>query len=195
MFPEGVESQEYTSIINDRHHRRIEAIVADARANGAEVIEALPPGRSLDARRFVPTLLLNVKDDMLAMRDEIFGPVLPIVGYDHLDGALASIRSRPHPLALYYFGADDREARKVLDGCASGGVTINDVMVHLYGANMPFGGVGASGTGSYLGMAGFRRFSHARAVYRQSDATDAAALFRPPYGKRLEQVLDSAIAQ
>jgi coniferyl-aldehyde dehydrogenase len=194
MFPQGVDSREYTSIISDGHRRRIEAIVADARAKGAEVIETLPPGRPLNARRFVPTLLLNFGDDMLAMRDEIFGPVLPIVGYDHLDDALASIRSRPHPLALYYFGADDEQARKVLDGSASGGVTINDVMVHMYGANMPFGGVGASGTGSYLGMAGFRTFSHPRAIYRQGGVSQSAELFRPPYGKRLEQVLDAAIA-
>ena len=195
MFPEGSDSHDYTSIINDRHHRRIEAIVADAREKGAEVIEAMPPGRTLNDRRMVPTLLLNVADDMLAMRDEIFGPVLPIAGYDRLDDALASIRSRPHPLALYYFGADDADARKVLDGCASGGVTINDIMVHMYGADMPFGGVGASGTGAYLGMAGFRTFSHARAIYRQSEAREAAEIFRPPYGKRLEQVLDAAIAQ
>jgi coniferyl-aldehyde dehydrogenase len=139
--------------------------------------------------------LLNVNDTMLAMRDEIFGPVLPIIGYDHLDEALACIRSRPHPLGLSYFGADDQQGRKVLDGTASGGVTINDVMVHMFGADMPFGGVGASGMGSYFGKAGFHTFSHARAIYRQSDSRDAAKIFRPPYGDRLQQVLEAAIAQ
>jgi coniferyl-aldehyde dehydrogenase len=130
---------------------------------------------------------------MSVMRDEIFGPVLPIVAYDGLDDALASIRSKPHPLALYYFGADDSQARRVLDGTASGGVTINDVMVHMYGADMPYGGVGASGMGAYFGEAGFRTFSHARAIYRQSRSPEAAELFRPPYGDRLQQVLDAAI--
>jgi coniferyl-aldehyde dehydrogenase len=195
MFPQGIDSAEYTSIISDRHYHRLEAIVANARANGAEVIEALPASKATDARRFVPTLLLNVNDNMLAMHDEIFGPVLPIVGYDHLDEALAYIRSRPHPLGLSYFGADDRQGRAVLDGTASGGVTINDVMVHMFGADMPFGGVGASGMGCYFGKAGFQTFSHARAIYRQGDSQDAAEIFRPPYGERLRQVLDAAIAQ
>jgi coniferyl-aldehyde dehydrogenase len=195
MFPQGIDSNEYTSIISDKHYRRLETMVADARANGAEVIEALPVSDATDARRFVPTLLLNVNDTMLAMRDEIFGPVLPIIGYDHLDEALACIRSRPHPLGLSYFGADDQQGRKVLDGTASGGVTINDVMVHMFGADMPFGGVGASGMGSYFGKAGFHTFSHARAIYRQSDSRDAAKIFRPPYGDRLQQVLEAAIAQ
>jgi hypothetical protein len=96
---------------------------------------------------------LNLLDDMLVMREEIFGPVLPIIGYRNLDDALARIRLRPHPLALYYFGADDGQARKVLDGTASGGVTINDVMTHMYVADMPFGGIGASGMGVYQGEA------------------------------------------
>jgi coniferyl-aldehyde dehydrogenase len=195
MFPQGIESPEYTSIIGDKHYHRLETMVADARGNGAEVIEALPASEATDTRRFAPTLLLNVNDNMVAMQDEIFGPVLPIVGYDHLDEALAYIRSRPHPLGLYYFGADDRQGRAVLDGTVSGGVTINDVMVHMFGADMPFGGVGASGMGAYFGKAGFQTFSHARAIYRQSDSQDAAEMFRPPYGDRLRQVLEAAIAQ
>ncbi|WP_027582384.1 coniferyl aldehyde dehydrogenase [Bradyrhizobium sp. Ai1a-2] len=195
MFPQGVDSNEYTSIISDRHYRRLEAMIADARANGAEVIEALPARKANDGRRLAPTLLLNVNDNMMAMREEIFGPVLPIVGYYHLDEALAFIRSRPHPLGLYYFGADDQQGRKVLDGTASGGVTINDVMVHMFGADMPFGGVGASGMGCYFGKAGFHTFSHARAIYRQGESDSAAEIFRPPYGERLQQILAAAIAQ
>jgi coniferyl-aldehyde dehydrogenase len=192
MFPAGADSCEYTSIINDKHHDRLMQMITDARLKGAEIIEALPSGWV--ARRFVPTLLLNVNDDMLVMRDEIFGPILPIVGYDRLDEALESIRSRPHPLAVYYFGTDDAQARKVLDGTTSGSVTINDVLIHMYGADMPYGGVSASGMCSYFGHAGFRTFSRARAIYRQSRSREAAELFRPPYGGRLRQVLDAAIA-
>jgi coniferyl-aldehyde dehydrogenase len=194
MFPEGVDSDDYTSIISDSHYRRLDTLVADARAKGAEVIEALPPSRTGNVRRFAPTLLLNLLDDMLVMREEIFGPVLPIIGYRNLDDALARIRSRPHPLALYYFGADDGQARKVLDGTASGGVTINDVMTHMYVADMPFGGIGASGMGVYQGEAGFRNFSHARAVCRQSEAREAVEFFRAPYGEELRRFLDAATA-
>jgi coniferyl-aldehyde dehydrogenase len=194
MFPEGVDGGDYTSIISDQHHRRLETLVADARAKGAEVIEVLPPSRTGDGRRFAPVLLLNVIDDMLVMRDEIFGPILPIVGYGQLDDALARIRSRPHPLALYYFGADDGQTREVLDGTASGGVTINDVMTHMFAAGMPYGGVGASGTGAYLGEAGFRSFSHARAIYRQSESREAVEFFRPPYGERFRHFMGAAVA-
>jgi coniferyl-aldehyde dehydrogenase len=153
-----------------------------------------PPDRTGDGRRLAPILLLNLADDMLVMRDEIFGPILPILGYDDLDQAVARIRSRPHPLALYYFGADDGRARKVLDGTASGGVTINDAMTHMFAAGMPFGGVGASGTGAYQGEAGFRTFSHARAVYRQSESREAVEFFRAPYGERLRHFLEATIA-
>jgi coniferyl-aldehyde dehydrogenase len=128
------------------------------------------------------------------MRDEIFGPILPILGYCSIDRALETIRSGPRPLALYYFGADDERARQVLDGAASGGVTINDVMTHMFVEDMPYGGIGASGMGSYRGEAGFRTFSHARAIYRQSGVKEAAALLHPPYGDAFRQFLAAAIS-
>src|SRR5262249_4262575 len=130
----------------------------------------------------------------LVMRDEIFGPILPILGYRTIDDVLDMIRSGASPLALYYFGADDERARQVLDGTASGGVTINDVMTDMFVEDMPYGGVGASGMGTYRGEAGFRNFSHARAIYRQSEAKEAVALLHPPYGEPFRQFLSSAIA-
>ena len=109
-----------------------------------EVIKAFAGGDVGNDGRFMPTLLLDATSDMKVMQEEIFGPVLPIIGYESLDEVLARIRSLPHPLALYYFGEDDG-ARKVLNGTASGGVTINDVMTHAFSEDLPFGGVGASG--------------------------------------------------
>jgi coniferyl-aldehyde dehydrogenase len=185
LYPAGVISPDYGSIISERHYRRLHDLVADAQGKGARVVNVLTADMPDDLRRFPPKLLLDVSDDMAIMQQEIFGPVLPIIGYRDLDKVLDKIRSGPRPLALYYFGRDDAEARRVLDGTASGGVTINDVMTHIFVEEMPFGGIGASGMGAYHGEAGFRTFSHARGVYRQSEARDAAPLFRPPYGTAL----------
>lgn len=183
MLPKGVRSENYTSIITDRHYQRLQALVDDARSKGAEVINAFAGGDVGNDGRFMPTLLLDATSDMKVMQEEIFGPVLPIIGYESLDEVLARIRSLPHPLALYYFGEDDETARKVLNGTASGGVTINDVMTHAFSEDLPFGGVGASGMGAYHGVTGFRTFSHARGVYRQSAGPEGSALFRQAFDR------------
>jgi coniferyl-aldehyde dehydrogenase len=195
MYPDGLNSVDYTSIINDAHFLRLERLVADARARGAEVLDVFKPAaRAARAHRMMPVLILNPRRDTLAMRDEIFGPVLPILGYHSIDDALETIRSGSRPLALYYFGADDDRARQVLDGTASGGVTINDVMTHMFVEDMPYGGIGASGMGAYRGEAGFLTFSHARAIYRQTEARDAVTLLHPPYGDPFRKFLSAAIA-
>jgi coniferyl-aldehyde dehydrogenase len=194
MYPDGLDSVDYTSIINDAHFARLERLVTDADAKGAELLDVFERVRPVSARRMIPVLILNPTFDMLAMRDEIFGPILPILGYRSINDALETIQSGPRPLALYYFGQDDAQARKVLDGTASGGVTINDVMTHMFVEDMPFGGIGASGMGAYRGEAGFRTFSHARAIYRQTAAKEAVALFHPPYGEQFRTFLSAAIA-
>jgi coniferyl-aldehyde dehydrogenase len=194
MYPDGLDSVDYTSIINDAHLVRLERLMADADARGAEVLNVFKPARLASARRMMPVLILNPPRDTLVMRDEIFGPILPVLGYRSIDDALETIRSGSRPLALYYFGADDERARQVLDGAASGGVTINDVMTHMFVEDMPYGGIGASGMGTYRGEAGFRTFSHARAIYRQTEAKEAVALFHPPYGDPFRAFLSAAIA-
>ena len=194
LYPDGLESVDYTSIINDAHFSRLERLVADARASGAEVLNVFESIETTHPRRLTPVLVLNPPRDVSVMRDEIFGPILPILSYRSIDDALETIRSGPRPLALYYFGADDARARQVLDGSASGGVTINDVMTHMFVEDMPYGGVGASGMGAYRGEAGFRTFSHARAIYRQSETKDAVALLHPPYGEAYRHFLAAAIA-
>jgi len=156
MYPDGLDSVDYSSIINDAHFARLEQLVADADAKGAEVLDVFKPTRPGRARRLMPVLILDPPRDTAVMHDEIFGPILPILGYRSIDDALETIRSGSRPLALYYFGADDERARQVLDGTASGGVTINDVMTHMFVEDMPYGGIGASGmepTGARRGSA------------------------------------------
>jgi coniferyl-aldehyde dehydrogenase len=194
MYPDGLDSVDYTSIINNAHFARLERLVADADARGIEVLSVFKLSGPASARRMMPALILNPPRDTPVMRDEIFGPILPILGYRSIDDALEMVRSRPGPLALYYFGADDDRARQVLDCTTSGGVTINDVMTHMFVEDMPYGGIGASGMGAYRGEAGFRTFSHARAIYRQTEAKEAVAFFHPPYGDPFRQFLSAAIA-
>jgi coniferyl-aldehyde dehydrogenase len=194
MYPNGLDSIDYTSIINDAHFARLEQLTGEAEAEGAEVLRPFKHAKPASARRMMPALILNPSRDTSVMRDEIFGPILPILGYRSIEEALATIRSGPSPLALYYFGADDEHARQVLDGTASGGVTINDVMTHMFVEDLPYGGVGGSGMGAYRGETGFRAFSHARAIYRQTKAEEAVVLLHPPYGEPFRQFLAAAIA-
>lgn len=120
------------------------------------------------------------------MQDEIFGPLLPVVPYDSLAEALAYVNQRPRPLALYYFGHDRAEQRRVLEQTHSGGVCLNDTLLHVAQDDLPFGGVGPSGMGNYHGHEGFKTFSHARAVFAKS-RVNAARLIYPPYGKALQR--------
>lgn len=190
-YPAWAENPDYTSLITPRHASRARELVADAVAKGARAI-ALPevPATSGDERRVAPTLILDATEDMRVMREEIFAPILPLIAYDRLEEPLGRINRNARPLALYYFGRDERELRQILDRTISGGVTVNDIAAHFMVENLPFGGVGASGMGAYHGERGFRQFSHARAVFRQT-RLDVAGLIglRPPYGSRLQRFL------
>jgi len=187
MYPALLENDDYASIVSDRHFARLQGLVADARSKGAEVIEVNPAGEDFsgaNARKMPLTILRNVNDDMLAMQEEIFGPVLPVVTYGKIDEAIDYVNAHDRPLGLYYFGHARREQEQVLTRTISGGVTTNDVIFHVSMEDLPFGGVGPSGMGAYHGIEGFREFSHARAVYHQP-RIDIAKLggFKPPYGK------------
>lgn len=177
-----------SSLITERGHARLLAIVEDARAKGARVEtlgDASPGGRVMS-----PVALLDVTDDMLAMQEELFGPVLPIETYDSLDAAIARINARPHPLAFYYFDDDARRADDVLSKVTSGGACVNDTLVHFAQETLPFGGVGASGLGAYHGRAGFETFSHARSVLVASRLSPARRLLAPPLGVFIEKALE-----
>jgi coniferyl-aldehyde dehydrogenase len=188
MFPTLRGNPDYTSIINDRHRARLEGYLEEARAKGATVRPLHRADDVPDGGRMAPTVVLHASDDMAVLREEIFGPILPIVPYGRLDDAIAYVNKHARPLSLYYFGNGRADQEHVLATIVAGGVTINDTVVHLTQDNLPFGGIGPSGMGAYHGVEGFRTFSHARAVYRQS-RFDITAMLRPPYGKAIERVL------
>lgn len=181
---------DYTAIVNARHYERLRGLVADARAKGARVVELNPANEtpSPSSRKLLPTLLLGVTDDMAVMREEIFGPLLPIETYRTLDDAIARINARPHPLAFYYFGREGAQRARVLQETLAGGVTVNDTLWHFAHKNLPFGGVGASGSGAYHGEASFLTFTHRKPVFVQPKVA-AAKLLYPPYGQAFEKVL------
>jgi len=187
MYPTLLANPDYTAIINDRHHQRLQDWLDDARAKGATIETVNPADEDFAAsnsRKMPLHIVRDATNDMIVMQEEIFGPVLPVRRYDDIDGAIAEVNRRDRPLGLYYFGKDDAERRRVLDRTISGGVTLDDVVMHVTNEELPFGGVGPSGMGAYHGHDGFRTFSHARAVFRQSrlDVAKLAGL-KPPYGK------------
>jgi len=187
MFPVLADNPDYTAIVNDRHRGRLRTYLDDARAKGATVID-LHAGAMSDERRMAPVAVLDVDDGMEVMREEIFGPILPVLPYDRVDDAIAYVNAHARPLSLYYFGNHTEEQERVLARIVAGGVTVNDTVMHLTMDDLPFGGVGPSGMGAYHGIDGFRTFSHARSVYRQS-RFDVSAMLRPPYGKMVSRLL------
>ncbi len=186
MYPAVLPNEDYTSIVNDRHFARLNGLIEDAKAKCAEVIEANPAGEdfaSSNTRKIPLTILRKVNDSMAVMQQEIFGPILPVMTYSSVRQAVDYVNAHDRPLGLYYFGEDAAERERVLGQTLSGGVTVNDVILHIAQDDLPFGGIGQSGMGSYHGPEGFRALSHARAIYRQP-RWDIAALsgLKPPYG-------------
>jgi coniferyl-aldehyde dehydrogenase len=171
MYPSLLANADFTRIINRDHYRRLRSLVEDARSKGAEVLELNPAGEAAneDNRVLPPALLWNVTDQMTVMREEIFGPLLPLVTYSSIDEAIAYVNSRPRPLALYYFDYNAKRVENLLARTVSGGVTVNDTILHIAQNDLPFGGVGSSGMGCYL--------------------------LRPPYGTLARRVTDFLIGR
>ena len=193
LYPTLLSNPDYTSVVNGRHRERLESYLADAREKGAEIIVVNPANEDFSAQnthKMPLHIVRKVSDDMKIMQEEIFGPLLPVMTYKKLDEAVDYINRRDRPLGLYYFGEDAGEQRRVLDRTISGGVTVNDVIMHISSEDLPFGGVGPSGMGSYHGHDGFKTFSHAKAVYKQPKL-DIAKLagFKPPYGATTQKTL------
>jgi len=189
MYPTLEKNPDYTSIINDAHHARLKSYVEDAKARGARVLELNPAGESLDkTRKLAPTLVLDPTEEMLVLREEIFGPILPIVTYETLDRAIAYVNDHPRPLALYCFDHDATVIDRIIAETISGGVTVNDTMLHFAQDDLPFGGVGHSGMGHYHAREGFDAFSKKKAIFRQA-RLNSTGLMRPPFGKALDTVL------
>ena len=185
LYPSLADNPDYTAIINVRQLTRLQDYLDDARTKGAHVV---PLFAEAQQRRMPHCLLLNTTDDMRVMQEEIFGPLLPIVPYADLDEALAYINARPRPLALYYFGYDRGEQQRVLQTTHSGGVCLNDSLLHVAQDDLPFGGIGPSGMGHYHGHEGFLTFSKAKGVFIKQ-RFNAARLIYPPYGKWWQKLI------
>lgn len=178
---------DYSSMISERSFDRLMAAITEAELGGAKVMRH--PAPSDRSRRILPpVVVVDAPQDSMLVREEIFGPVLPVIGYDSLDDAVDWVRTHPHPLALYVFAEDTKEQNWVLDRTQSGGVTVNGTLLHIAQDGLPFGGVGASGWGAYHGKAGFDRFTHQRAVFK-TGFFNAASLLAPPYGNRAKRLL------
>ncbi|EPF91797.1 aldehyde dehydrogenase [Acinetobacter gyllenbergii] len=177
----------YTSIVNDRHLNRLLDILDDAQAKGAQIITCGEYDRDQDARRMPVHLVLNCTPEMRILKEELFGPVLPVVAYDSVDDAIQYIQAGERPLALYFFTHDANERDYVLKQTHSGGVTLNDWGWHVVNHDAPFGGIGNSGMGSYHGEEGFRELSHAKTVFARHRFFPTQ-LFYPPYGTWVQKL-------
>jgi coniferyl-aldehyde dehydrogenase len=189
MFGTDPANEDYTSVISDRHYARLEALVADAAAKGARILQ---PAKADDPmwkrmRKFPPTIVVGATSDMTLMQEEIFGPVLPVIGYKDANEPVSYINQHDRPLALYWFGKDDAARDDVLARTVSGGVTVNDCLFHFTQVNQPMGGVGASGTGAYHGEWGFRALSKLKPVFYRSPFNRLADLY-PPYGGKIARL-------
>jgi coniferyl-aldehyde dehydrogenase len=187
-FPTLATNPQYTSIASERQFRRLAGYVDDARNHGASIHALHEEATDAERRRLSPVALTDVTDSMRVMQEEIFGPILPVVGYDAIDEAIAYVNARPRPLALYYFGARDDDLEAVLERTVSGGVTVNNTALHVVQEDLPFGGVGPSGMGEYHGRAGFDRFSKLKPVFLDGRFS-AASLLAPPYGRKFRAIL------
>ncbi|MAV25477.1 MAG: coniferyl aldehyde dehydrogenase [Gammaproteobacteria bacterium] len=185
LYPSIKDNEDYTSIVNKRHYDRLNGYIEDAETKGATVVPINPADEDFtqqEHHKIPPTLILDPTDDMAVMQDEIFGPLLPVKTYDHVGETIDYVNDHDRPLGLYYFGADGSEKEQVLSHTTSGGVTVNDVIMHIAHEDLPFGGVGPSGMGAYHGFDGFKTFSHAKAVYEQSSLVSRLAkTMQPPY--------------
>ncbi|MEO6017015.1 MAG: aldehyde dehydrogenase family protein, partial [Polaromonas sp.] len=189
LFPVVEGNPDYAAIISPRHLARLQALLAQAEADGARVQRlGTASTASTASRQMAPALVFDLPAASPLFSEEIFGPVLPVLPYESLDQAIEYINARPRPLALYWFGTDTAARDQVLSRTVSGGVTVNDTLMHIAHPNLPFGGVGESGWGAYHGETGFLRLTQQKPVLLQS-AWARGDLFYPPYGRRFDQVM------
>lgn len=190
MYPRIQTNNDYTAIINDNHYRRLQGYLEDARNRGAKLVELNPAKEELDAnaRKMAPVIALHAKDDSVMMQEEIFGPILPVRTYEKLDEAIDYVNDHPRPLALYVFDNDQKRIDRILRETISGGVCINETMLHVAQDDLPFGGVGPSGMGHYHAREGFDAFTKKKPVFYQS-RINGMGLLRPPYEKNIDFAL------
>lgn len=188
MFP-SLDSPDFTSIIDVRAFQRLLGALDEAREMGARIVPLLPgPAYDAATRKIAPHLVLDAPAECELMRREIFGPILPLRGYRRLDDVIHAVNAGDRPLAVYPFSHDPAVVQRVLDHVMSGGVSINDALMHVGQHDLPFGGVGPSGMGHYHGREGFETFSKLRPVFQQAPVS-ALKFFGPPYGARMDALL------
>jgi coniferyl-aldehyde dehydrogenase len=181
-FPNLSENENYTNIINEQRLETLKLLISDAKEKGAE-ITVVNPGNGELKGKMAPHIITKLTEEMLVMKEELFGPILPIIPYNNLDDAIKFVNDRPRPLALYYFDNNKKRIEKVLTDTCSGGVGINDTILQVTQANLPFGGVGESGMGKYHAKCGFETFSHKKSVFKQSRIAISPIVTKAPYPK------------
>ena len=192
MYPSLLGNEQYTSVVNERHYQRLTGYLAEARERGVNTIEINPANEDFSQQqgtyKIPPTLIPEPPEDLKVLQEEIFGPLLPIKTYREFSETIDYVNAKPRPLAAYYFGSDPEEQIAVETRTTSGGMCINDVIMHIGQEDLPFGGVGPSGMGSYHGLEGFRTFSHAKSIYRQTKFNfGKLSGMLPPYNKATEK--------
>lgn len=194
LYPRANDNPDLVAVVNERHLQRIDRYLADAVEQGAEVLHCPDEAPVASSRKRPLSLVINPPLHSRVMEEELFGPIMVLLTYSDLPAVLAEINARPRPLALYYFGQDAAEQDYVLSHTLSGGVTMNDAMLHPAMHDAPFGGVGASGTGHYHGREGFCQFSHARTVFK-APAYDPRGEWGmlPPYGEQFLMAMQAQV--
>ena len=188
LYPKGLDSPDYGSIINGAQYERLTAWLAEAKQAGAQVHPCASPARDDGARRLVPHLLTEVPGHCQLMQQEIFGPLLPLVPYDSIDEALAYIAARPRPLACYLMSLDPALQSRLIRETHAGGMAINECLFQVAADDAPFGGIGPSGMGHYHGHEGFLTFSKAKTVLRRGRFS-AGTLIHPPYRRWYQRLM------
>lgn len=201
FYPDFPATADYSAVINSRQYQRLQHLLLEVQAAGADVIVCGPATAitnasksanahvSASTERLMPlTLILNAPADCQLLQEEIFGPLLPILPYDTIDEAIAYIRQRPKPLALYLMTNDQSLTQQVLTQIQAGGVCINDTLLHVAQDDLPFGGIGPSGLGHYHGPEGFLRFSHVKAIHKKGRFSSSRFIY-PPFNRPLFRAL------
>lgn len=189
LYPQVLKNSDFTNIISEKHEQRLLNYLSDAQNKGATIIYLYENAENYYcAKRIMPALIINSGNDMLLLQEEIFGPLLPLIPYSSLDEAIGYIQQRAHPLALYYFDYNKKNIEKITQQTLSGGMTVNDTLLHIAQDALPFGGVGASGMGHYHGKMGFDTFSKLKPIFYQS-RINFTWFFWPPYNKLINLLL------
>ena len=198
MYPTLLDNDQYTSVVNERHYQRLNGYLEEAEQRGQTVIPIHPCNEDFSAQnggfKIPPTLVPEPAEDLALMEEEMFGPILPIRTYRDFEETISYINAKPRPLAAYYFGEDKAEEEAMITRTTSGGVCVNDVIMHIMQEDLPFGGIGPSGMGNYHGLEGFKTFSHAKSVYRQT-GVNVAKLggMLPPYSDTTSKTIKAQL--